>query len=543
MAVRRMLTPSLASRRLSAVLALLVLTGFGGSSPLPANLDAVSGTQLKRHLSFLASAELGGRYTLSAGNRIAARYLASQLEAFGYRGAAADGSFFQKIPFVTRTGGQDSTVTLDGAPEPFVHGEDFILRDPAATLPKLSLKAELVFVGYGVAHPRTNAYANVNVEGRIVVCLASGTPSALAGEALPENWREQAAIEHGARAMLLLPDEKLAEGWTQAAAYARRQSRPRVRPKTATPTNAPALPTFLLSPAAAEATLSGFGMTLKQIHEAAKTGAELPSVASSRQAAIHAVENEKVEYSQNVVGILDGGDAELKREYVVLSAHYDHLPAQGETIFPGADDDGSGTAATLELARVFAEGPRPKRSILILFNTGEEMGLLGSGYFADQEPLVPLEAIVANFNIDMIGRSRAADDAQRENAALADRNGVFLIGPDKHSSQLFELSKQTNDETVQLRLDYTYNDESHPLRLFYRSDHWNFAKHGIPIIFYFTGLHADYHRPTDTVDKIDFEKMTRITKLIYATAWRTANRERRFELDVWKRPKPASSSR
>lgn len=533
-----------ASRRLSAVLALLLLlTGFGGSSPLPANLDAVSATQLKRHLSFLASAELGGRYTLSAGNRIAARYLAAQLEAFGYRGAAADGSFFQLIPFVTRTGGQDSTITLDSTSKPFVHGEDFILRDPTATLPNLSLQAELVFVGYGVSHPKLDAYRNVNADGRIAVCLASGMPAELTGETLPENWREQAALEHGVRALLLIPDEKLAEGWAQAAAYARRQSRPRVRPKAETTAVAPAAPTFLLSPAAAEAVLADFNLTLKQLYEAAKTGATLPSVAGSRQCVIRTFENEKVEYGRNVVGVLDGSDPELKREYVVLSAHYDHLPAQGETIFPGADDDGSGTAAVLELARVFAEGPRPKRSILILFNTGEEMGLLGSGYFTDQEPLVPLEAIVANFNIDMIGRSRAPGDTQRENAALTDRDGVFLIGPDKHSSELFELSKQTNEETVRLRLDYTYNDENHPLRLFYRSDHWNFAKHGVPVIFYFTGLHADYHRPTDTVDKIDFEKMTRITKLVYATAWRTANRERRFELDRWKRPSSSDRRR
>lgn len=523
-----------ALRRLSAVAVLFVfLTGWGGSSPLPANLDAVSATQLKRHLSFLASAELGGRYTLSAGNRIAARYLAAQLEAFGYRGAAADGSFFQKIPFVTRTGGQDSTITVEDAPKPFVHGEDFILPDPTATLPNLTLDAELVFVGYGVSHPKTDAYRNVNADGRIAVCVAGGSPAALAGETLPENGREQAAREHGVRALLLIPDGKLAEGWTQAAAYARRQSRPRVRPRT--PPVAPAPPTFLLSPAAADVVLAGFNLTLKQLQEAVETGAALPSVGGSRRCAIRTFENEKVEYGQNVVGILDGSDAALKREYVVLSAHYDHLAAQGEVIFPGADDDGSGTAAVLELARVFAEGPRPKRSIVILFNTGEEMGLLGSGYFTDQEPLVPLEDVVANFNIDMIGRSRAPDDARRENAALTDRDSVFLIGPDKHSTELFELSRQTNEETVRLRLDYTYNDESHPMRLFYRSDHWNFAKRGVPIIFYFTGLHADYHRPTDTVDKIDFEKMERITKLVYATAWRTANRDRRFELDVWKK--------
>ncbi len=528
-----------AVRCLAAVVMLLVvLTAWAGSVPLPSNLDAISATQLKRHLSFLASPELGGRYTLSAGNRIAARYLATQLEAFGYRGAAADGSFFQKIPFVTRTAGQNSTITLETAPKPFVYGEDFILPDPTASLPTLDLTTELVFVGYGVSHPNLDTYRSVNTDGRIVIGVTGGTPAVLAGETLPDNWREQAAREHGAQAIFLIPDEQLAKGWVQAATYARRQQRPRIRPKTATPTP-PALPTFLLSPAAAETVLAVFNLTLTQLQEAVKTGAALPSVSGSQRCTIRTFENETVEYSQNVVGILDGSDAQLKQEYVVLSAHYDHLPAQGDRIFPGADDDASGTAAVLELARVFAEGPRPKRSILILFNTGEEMGLLGSGYFTDQDPLVPLEAIVANFNIDMIGRSRAPDDTRRENAELTDRDSVFLIGPDKHSRELFELSQQANEDTVRLRLDYTYNDESHPLRLFYRSDHWNFAKHGVPIIFYFTGLHADYHRPTDTVDKIDFEKMTRITKLIYATAWRTANRERRFELDVWKRSSPA----
>ncbi|MGQ9896762.1 MAG: M20/M25/M40 family metallo-hydrolase [Acidobacteriota bacterium] len=521
-------------RFLTTCFILFFLAGFAGSPLLPPNLDDVSVVQLKRHLSFLASAELGGRYTLSAGNRIAARYLATQLEAFGYRGAATDGSFFQKIPFVTRTGGQDSTLTLEGASKPFVHGEDFILRDPTATLPNLSLEADVIFVGYGASQPKSDAYKTVNAEGCIVLCLASGTPDALAGENLPSNWREQAALEHGAQAMLLIPDENLAEGWAQAAAYARRRSTPRVRPKSSPTPDQPVLPTFLLSPAAAEAFLAKFNLTLAQVHKAASVGAPLPSIVAPCRCTIRTTENERVEYSQNVVGILDGYDPKLKHEYVVLSAHYDHLPSQGDVIFPGADDDGSGTAAVLELARLFAEGKRLKRSILILFNTGEEMGLLGSGYFTDQEPLVPLEAIVANFNIDMIGRSRLPGDNRPENAELTDRNSVFLIGPDKHSRQLFELSEQTNATTVQLRLDYTYNEESHPLRLFYRSDHWNFAKRGIPIIFYFTGLHADYHRPTDTVDKIDFEKMVRITKLVYATAWRTADREQRFDLDVWK---------
>jgi Zn-dependent M28 family amino/carboxypeptidase len=239
--------------------------------------------------------------------------------------------------------------------------------------------------------------------------------------------------------------------------------------------------------------------------------------------------------AQNVVGILDGADPKLKDEYVVFSAHYDHLKTgdKGE-VYHGADDDGSGTVSVLEIAQAFSVGPRPRRSLLIVFHTGEELGLYGSEYNTDYDPVVPLAKLVADFNIDMVGRRRPAGDDDPLDARLTDKDSIYIIGADKLSTELNKLNEQTNLETARMKFDYTYNDENHPERFYYRSDHYNYAKHGVPIIFYFTGVHRDYHRPSDVVEKIDFEKMERIDRMIFATGWRVANLDHRVAVD--KRP-------
>ena len=223
-----------------------------------------------------------------------------------------------------------------------------------------------------------------------------------------------------------------------------------------------------------------------------------------------------------------------KDELIVITAHYDHigLVKRGEVkdkINNGADDDGSGTTAVLEIAEAFAEaakaGNRPRRSILFMTVSGEEKGLLGSAYYTDH-PIYPLENTVANFNIDMIGRI-GTEYLERPDSA----NYIYLIGSDKLSSELHAISEKANDDYTQLTLDYKYNDENDPNRFYYRSDHYNFAKNGIPVVFYFNGTHADYHRPSDEIDKIHFEKMTKITRLVFATAWEVANREERIKVD------------
>lgn len=228
--------------------------------------------------------------------------------------------------------------------------------------------------------------------------------------------------------------------------------------------------------------------------------------------------------SQNVVAFIKG--SEKPEEVIVLSAHYDHVGVEGGEVFNGADDDGSGTVAMLEMAEAFQkavkEGNGPKRSILFLHVTGEEIGLYGSRYYTEN-PLFPLANTVCNLNTDMIGRI----DPDKKDSP----NYIYLIGSDKLSQELHNVSEDMNKTYVNLELDYTYNDENDPNRFYYRSDHYNFAKHNIPIIFYFNGVHEDYHKPTDTPDKIEYELMAKRTQLIFQTAWEVANRTERITAD------------
>jgi Zn-dependent M28 family amino/carboxypeptidase len=228
--------------------------------------------------------------------------------------------------------------------------------------------------------------------------------------------------------------------------------------------------------------------------------------------------------SENVLAFIYG--SEKPEEIVVISAHYDHLGIkENGTYSPGADDNGSGTAALLEIAQSFQkaviEGEGPKRSILFLNLTGEEEGLFGSKYYTSH-PVFPLKNTVVDLNIDMVGR---VDDLHKSN------NYIYLIGSDKISTELHHLSEAVNKKYTNLELDYKYNDEKDPNRFYYRSDHYNFAKNGIPIIFYFNGTHKDYHKPTDTEDKIDYDALQKRAQLVFHTAWQIANKNDRLKVD------------
>jgi Zn-dependent M28 family amino/carboxypeptidase len=262
-----------------------------------------------------------------------------------------------------------------------------------------------------------------------------------------------------------------------------------------------------------------------------KRGVPVTPRALDASARVNVVLSETRSSTQNVVGILDGTDPKLKSEFVTLSAHYDHLKtsASGE-VYPGADDDGSGTTSVLSIARAMSL-QRPRRSVLVIFHAGEELGLLGSEYNTDVAPVVPLESTVVDLNIDMIGRSHLPGDDSKANEQLTDANTIYPIGADRISPELNQIEEQTNKDFEKLKLDYTLNDPKHPDRIYFRSDHWNYAKHGIPIIFFFDGVSVDYHKPTDTIDKIDFTKMTRVARLVYEIAWRVANLDHRLNIN------------
>jgi hypothetical protein len=265
------------------------------------------------------------------------------------------------------------------------------------------------------------------------------------------------------------------------------------------------------------------------IEQYQKAGIPFPKGANSYYqpipaAFLNAQYNENLGDSENIWAFIEG--SEKPEEIVVVSAHYDHVGIKKGEVYNGADDDGSGTVALVEIAKAFQkaknEGHGPKRSILIMHMTGEEHGLHGSRYYSEN-PLFPLKNTVADVNIDMIGR--------RDEFHADSNNYIYLIGSDYLSTDLFNICEAANKKYINLTIDYKYNDKADKNRFYYRSDHYNFAKHGIPSVFLFNGTHADYHKATDEVEKIEFDALTKRTQLAFAIAWEIANRENRLVVD------------
>ena len=232
----------------------------------------------------------------------------------------------------------------------------------------------------------------------------------------------------------------------------------------------------------------------------------------------------KLNSSENIWAFIKG--SEKPDEILVVSAHYDHVGTKNGEVYNGADDDGSGTVALLEIAQAFAKAKKdgfgPKRSILFLHVTGEEHGLHGSRFYSEN-PLFPLKNTIADINIDMIGR--------RDTLHPDTNNYVYVIGSDRLSSQLHTINEEVNTKYTNLTLDYKYNDRNDPERIYYRSDHYNFAKKGVPAIFFFNGVHADYHMASDTPDKIEYDALAKRAQLAFTLAWELANREERIVVD------------
>jgi Zn-dependent M28 family amino/carboxypeptidase len=237
---------------------------------------------------------------------------------------------------------------------------------------------------------------------------------------------------------------------------------------------------------------------------------------------------QSVRRTQNVVAVWPGSDPKLKGEYVAVGAHYDHVgvrnvPEGQDGLYNGADDDGSGTVALLEMAEVFASNPKPKRSILFVWHSGEEKGLWGSGHFTDN-PTVPIGQIVAQINIDMIGRSRTAADTPERFPQMTGPDEVHVVGSRMISDELGDVLVSVNSKLHKLTFNAHYDRPNDPERIYFRSDHYNYARKGIPIAFFFSGIHADYHGVDDEVDRIDFRKLERVTETVYATLWELATR-------------------
>ena len=383
--------------------------------------------------------------------------------------------------------------------------------------------SDIVYVGYGIDSDNYSDYAGIDVQGKIVLAKA-GEPKDVNGNYVSSGTKEEtkwtngrqslsskqnAASDHGAKAFLYFDKFLFSRYAPFFQSQAESSSSGRLSLKSSTEDYA----FMLINEDLATA-------ILPTINEE-----DSPKVVET-SVSIKAERNAKDVNSENVVAFIKG--SEKPDEIVIISSHLDHIGFTGDLINNGADDDGSGTVAMIEIAEAFQnavkDGFGPKRSILFLHVTGEERGLLGSRYYTDKDPIFPLENTVADLNIDMIGR---IDPKRKE----GDRNYIYLIGSDKLSTDLHNVSEEVNQKYTNLELDYKFNAENDPNRYYYRSDHYNFAKNNIPVIFYFNGTHEDYHKPTDTADKIEYDLLQNRAKLVFHTAWEVANREERLVVD------------
>ena len=464
---------------------------------------------LRMHLEEIASDRYEGRETGQEGQRLAAEYIRNQFKKSGVEAPPSLGGYYQKFPMIEQEAG-GITLQINGNEKEWVSG--FYAYPGLYKNGEYNAKA--VFAGYGVDEENYNDYKDLDVTGKIVV-LWEGTPEGVKKDRWKSSQKIAVAAQKGAMAVIFIdPDYETKE--ERIAHLGKRKNI-----KLADEDAYRKIPVLFINGKLGEDVL---GTALDKVEKAFDKNSRKLYGPLSAQLIIRIDRETEIISSENVLGYIEG--SEHKEELVVITAHYDHLGKEEELIYNGADDDGSGTVALLELAEAFAMAVKdsvgPKRSVLFMAVSGEEKGLLGSYYYSEH-PVFPLEQTVANLNIDMIGRY---DDQHRSGTSY-----VYVIGADKLSSQLHEINERSNELYTSLELDYTYNDDKDPNRYYYRSDHYNFARKNVPVIFYFSGVHEDYHRPTDTVEKIDFDLLEKRSRLVFHTAWELLNREERIVPD------------
>jgi hypothetical protein len=475
----------------------------------------ISAEDAKKHLSILASDEYEGRETGKKGADMAAKYIAAELKKLGYQ-APVNGSYFLDVPLVEAVF-KASAFSINGTSYTF--GKDFYAG--GASAPRTITASEVIFIGYG----SEEELANVDITDKIVMLLGGNKPGTTPDRA--SRMKMMQMLNTKKPAFVLSPNANLAAMLQRMGGN---MGGGRLTIKSDKPVAAGVV-TFSITPEQADQIAKNSGKTYAQLRDAANAGVATQTLKANVTATFGS-DNKDVK-AVDVLGFLPGSDAKLKDEVLVISAHYDHigLTTSGtDKVNNGADDDGSGTTGVLEIARAFyqakKDGKGPKRSILFLFNVGEEKGLLGSEYYSDH-PVFPLEKTIADLNIDMIGRVGEEYKTSTDSA-----NYVYVIGSAMLSSTLKQVSEKANDTYTKIKLDYKYDDPNDPNRFYYRSDHYNFAKHNVPIIFYFNGVHEDYHKPTDEVKKINFPLLAKRAQLAFYTGWELANRAERPVVDT-----------
>jgi hypothetical protein len=549
-----------------------------------AGAASITPDELREWLSYTASDQLQGRRVYEEGLGLAAAYIADHLKQWGVKPAGDDGSYFQvvKVLGVNTKSNSSVTVTLNGQTRTFKDGEGVTFARNQSQGGKQTVAGAAEFVGYGLSLPerQLDDYKDRDVGGKVVIYLGRG-PDGVPPRLVTGRGRDAIELHHAVASIgPVLQFGGRARAATGASATnpgAASSGQPSAAAQAAPATpgggrggfgnqglgdfqTVQRLDTKVPPQLSASDDFFNFiftaaGQNYADIKAKAEKGEPLPSGGLNGASITINVDADytvvQTRLTHNVVGEIEGTDPNLKDSYVLFGAHYDHIgyeqtastqgastgqgrgnrfgggapggctgqtrdtPKPGDVINNGADDDGSGTVAVMAIAKAFATGPKPKRSVVFVWHAGEEAGLLGSRYMADY-PEVPLDKVAAQLNIDMVGRNRC-DRA-------SEANTVYIVGSDRISTELHNLNEDANASlAVPMKMDYEMNDPADPESIYTRSDHYSYAAKGIPIIFYTTGLHRDYHYVTDEVSKIEFPKMARIAQLVYTTGWKVAN--------------------
>lgn len=523
---------------LSLSLSLLFCTAFSQQKSTPQKTDIsekyaadITGNNLKKHLSVIASEKMEGRETGTEGQRKAAAYIEAQFKIIGLTPPKALNGYQQLYPLY-----EDSTdvtsCSLNIGNTELTYGEHYYTIVMANTSKNITAN-ELVFAGYGISDEKYDDYKNLDVKGKVVVMclgepnengkyLVTGTSGYSKYTYPGVSPKIKTATEKGAAAVIFINPSMM--NISRSLANGNKKSKLYLPPSGEENTvnylivSHSVLKTFF--PEWEPDSLVETAQESMPFNTASYKAVKQPFIFNYKK-------ERQVINASNVLGIIEGTDK--KDEYVFLTAHYDHLGKKNDKIYYGADDDGSGTCAVLNMAEAFAKakaaGHGPRRTIVFMAVSGEEKGLWGSEYYSNH-PVFPLDKTSVDLNTDMVGRI----DTERKNADSL--NYVYVVGHDKLSSELPVINEGVNKKYTHLVLDYKFDDPNDPERIYYRSDHYNFARKGVPVLFFYDGmLKADYHKPTDTIDKINWDLYQKRVRLIFHTAWEMANRDAMLKRD------------
>ncbi len=535
-------TLQLACAGLSTLAALTILIAGLPADSLPPSVEGISASDLRSDVYFLASDEMGGRATSTSHNQIASRYLAHRFERLRLNPAGDDGSYFQYFDLVQSELSEPNRFEIlkHGFSEPTIGKlEDDFYPSPLSANGKVL--APVVFAGYGISAPELqyDDYAGIDVRHKIVLILEH-EPGELDAESRFDGlvssdysrprYKLLNAQQHGAAAVILVQD---IENHDNGEKFSRRTRSAWPRDESRAPLNLKVwadsieIPAVHISQKMAnhffENTPISLAALQRQIdREYRSKSFRLPKVQSYFETKL----TQKEERSRNVLASLPGSDSELRKELVIIGAHLDHVIGNDDTIYNGADDDASGIAGLLEIAEAFSSSPeRPKRSILFAAWNAEERGLLGSYYYVGH-PSFALDQTMLMLQMDMIGRNEEIPDSDNhrfrgleQQSAEENRNSLNILG----YSRSRDVRRLVEDSNRRIGLSLKFRYDNHSLDLLRRSDHWPFLNRGIPVAFFHTGLHPDYHRSTDTAEKINYRKMEKIVRLVFLSAWTAAN--------------------